>query len=88
MPYDKSLPYSCSCCGYWNDDMKLDYYKHHKPKIDDLMALIVLAPPEAVRKFAKKIKERRQMTNEDDLKAAAEWLYGEPTIYENEGEQK
>jgi len=22
------------------------------------------------------------MTNEDDLKAAAEWLYGEPTIYE------
>jgi len=26
------------------------------------------------------------MTNEDDLKAAAEWLYGEPTIYENEGE--
>lgn len=40
------------------------------------------------RQFAKKIMEKEQMTNEDDLKAAAEWLYGEPTIYENEGEQK
>lgn len=30
MPYDKSLPYSCPCCGYWNGDMKYDYYKHNK----------------------------------------------------------
>lgn len=28
MPYDKSKPYSCPCCGYWNGDMKEDYYKH------------------------------------------------------------
>lgn len=27
MPYDKTKPYSCPCCGYWNGDMKYDYYK-------------------------------------------------------------
>lgn len=57
-------------------------------KIDDLLPLIALAPIGVVRQFAKKIMEKEQMTNEDDLKAATEWLYGEPTIYENEGEQK
>lgn len=35
MPYDKSKPYSCPCCGYWNGDMKYDYYKHEKPLIKD-----------------------------------------------------
>lgn len=30
MPYDKSKPYSCPCCGYWNEDMKYDYHKHKK----------------------------------------------------------
>lgn len=35
MPYDKSKPYSCPCCGYWNGDMKYDYYKHKKPLIKD-----------------------------------------------------
>ncbi len=34
MPYDKSKPYSCPCCGYWNSDMKYDYYKHKKPITD------------------------------------------------------
>lgn len=34
MPYDKTKPYSCPCCGYWNGDMKYDYYKHKKPKTD------------------------------------------------------
>lgn len=33
MPYDKSLPYACRCCGYWNGDMKYDYYKHQEPLI-------------------------------------------------------
>ena len=51
-------------------------------KIDDLLPLIALAPIGVVRQFAKKIMEKEQMTNEDDLKTAAEWLYGEPTIYE------
>lgn len=55
-------------------------------KIDDLLPLIALAPIGVVRQFAKKIMEKEQMTNEDDLKAAAEWLYGEPTIYENNEE--
>lgn len=54
--------------------------------IDSLLPLIALAPIGVVRQFAKKIMEKEQMTNGDDLKAAAEWLYGEPTIYENEGE--
>lgn len=35
MPYDKTKPYSCPCCGYWNGDMKYDYYKHQKPLIKD-----------------------------------------------------
>ena len=37
MPYDKSLPYSCPCCGYWNGDMKYDYEKDHRkePLIKD-----------------------------------------------------
>ena len=35
MPYDKTKPYSCPCCGYWNGDMKYDYYKHKKPLIKD-----------------------------------------------------
>lgn len=35
MPYDKTKPYSCPCCGYWNKDMKYDYYKHKKPLIED-----------------------------------------------------
>ena len=35
MPYDKSKPYSCPCCGYWNGDMKYDYYKHKEPLIKD-----------------------------------------------------
>lgn len=34
MPYDKSKPYSCPCCGYWNGDMKYDHYKHKKPITD------------------------------------------------------
>lgn len=34
MPYDKSKPYSCPCCGYWNGDMKYDYYKHIEPITD------------------------------------------------------
>ena len=55
-------------------------------KIDSLLPLIALAPVGVMREFAKKIMEKEQMTNEDDLKAAAEWLYGEPTIYENNEE--
>lgn len=55
-------------------------------KIDDLLPLIALAPIGVVRKFAKKIMEKEQMTNEDDLNAAAEWLYSEPTIYEYDEE--
>lgn len=35
MPYDKNLPYACPCCGYWNGDMKYDYYKHKEPLIKD-----------------------------------------------------
>lgn len=35
MPYDKTKPYSCPCCGYWNGDMKYDYYRHQKPLIKD-----------------------------------------------------
>ena len=35
MPYDKTKPYSCPCCGYWNGDMKYDYYKHKEPLIKD-----------------------------------------------------
>lgn len=35
MPYDKTKPYSCPCCGYWNGDMKYDYYKHQEPRIED-----------------------------------------------------
>lgn len=35
MPYDKSLPYACRCCGYWNGDMKYDYYKPKEPYIKD-----------------------------------------------------
>lgn len=35
MPHDKTKPYSCPCCGYWNGDMKHDYYKHQKPLIYD-----------------------------------------------------
>ena len=35
MPYDKTKPYACPCCGYWNGDMKYDYYKHKKPLIED-----------------------------------------------------
>lgn len=35
MPYDKTKPYSCPCCGYWNGDMKYDYYKDKKPLIKD-----------------------------------------------------
>lgn len=35
MPYDNSKPYSCSCCGYWNGDMKYDYYKKKEPLIKD-----------------------------------------------------
>ena len=35
MPYDKSKPYSCPCCGYWNGDMKYDYYKPTEPLIKD-----------------------------------------------------
>lgn len=54
--------------------------------IDSLLPLIALAPIGVVRQFAKKIMEKEQMTSGDDLEAAAEWLYGEPTIYENEGE--
>lgn len=34
MPYDKTKPYSCPCCGYWNGDMKYDYYKRKKPITD------------------------------------------------------
>ena len=35
MPYDKTKPYSCPCCGYWNGDMKYDHYKHKEPLIKD-----------------------------------------------------
>ena len=35
MSYDKTKPYSCPCCGYWNGDMKYDYYKHECPLIKD-----------------------------------------------------
>ncbi len=41
MPYDKSKPYSCPCCGYWNGDMKYDYYKHKKPKLNGEVGEIV-----------------------------------------------
>lgn len=35
MPYDKTKPYACPCCGYWNDDMKEDYYRHKEPLLKD-----------------------------------------------------
>ena len=35
MPYDKTKPYSCPCCGYYNGDMVHDYYKHNVPLIKD-----------------------------------------------------
>lgn len=41
MPYDKSKPYACPCCGYWNGDMKFDYYKHKEPKLDGEVREIV-----------------------------------------------
>ena len=47
MPYDKSLPYSCPCCGYWNGDMKYDYYRHIKKE----PLIIDEHPRNAVREF-------------------------------------
>lgn len=35
MPYDKTKPYACPCCGYWNGDMKHDYYQHYEPYVED-----------------------------------------------------
>ena len=35
MPYDKTKPYACPCCGYWNDDMKYDYYRHKEPLVEN-----------------------------------------------------
>lgn len=39
MPYDKSKPYSCPCCGYWNEDMKYDYYKKKEPRNEAGMSI-------------------------------------------------
>lgn len=43
MPYDKSKPYSCPCCGYWNGDMKYDYYKHKKVFKDEKVCKAIRA---------------------------------------------
>lgn len=46
MPYDKTKPYACPCCGYWNGDMRYDYYKDRSLIKDEEVR-------ELVRKWAK-----------------------------------
>lgn len=57
MPYDKTKPYSCPCCGYWNGDMKYDYYKHKEPLIKDKDE----KAREVVRAFSEVIQEKKHI---------------------------
>lgn len=55
MPYDKTKPYACPCCGYWNGDMKHDYYRHKKPLIKDEKVR------KAIRAFGEAIQEKKHI---------------------------